>query len=162
MEHTKRWATITPGHYLFTVNHKETGRMTIEVGTTKRKADIVIGEEKYHFSRTGIWKNKVKILDDKGNEIGKIYTKKWYANAMLIDLYQQTYKLIFRNNPLAEFAIMENNHDVLAYGLKTGSGSPVLKITPGNSSANHLFDFILWYWFLPVAIENIVASDGIY
>ncbi|ASU34966.1 hypothetical protein [Mucilaginibacter xinganensis] len=162
MEHTKTWKTTTPGQYLFTVNQTEIGRMTIEPGTIKRKAIIVIGGEKYQLLQTGFWKTSVGILDDKGNNIGKVYAEKWYADAMRLDLYRETYKLVFRNNPLAEFAITQCDQDVLAYGLKTGSGNTSLKITSADPSANYLLDFILWYWFIPVAIENIISSDGIY
>ena len=162
MEHTKTWETTTPGQYLFTVNQKEIGRMKIELGTVKRKAIIVIGEEKYQLLQTGFWKTRVEIINDKGNNIGKMYAEKWYADAMRIDLYRQTYKLVFRNNPLAEFAITQYNQDVLAYGLKTGSGNTSLKITSADTSTNYLLDFILWYRFIPVAIENIICSDGIY
>jgi hypothetical protein len=51
---------------------------------------------------------------------------------------------------------------VLAYGLKAESGNTGLKITSAIGTPNYLLDFILWYYFVPVAMENITPSDGIY
>lgn len=82
-----------------------------------------------------------------------VYPEKWYAHSSVIDLGDKKYKLVIRNNPLAEYAITENDKDILAYGLDTQNRELNVRISsPGNP--DFLFDFILWYLFLPVADEN--------
>ncbi len=62
--------------------------------------------------------------------------------------------LLCRNNPLAEWALQDNNGDLLAYGLNTQDGKVNARITTAAIQPNYLFDFILWYLFAPILIEQ--------
>jgi hypothetical protein len=65
------------------------------------------------------------------------------------------YKLSVRNNPLAEYVITEGNKEILAYGLQPDKGKVQVKITGTAGQADFIFDFLLWFLFAPIAIENI-------
>ena len=81
--------------------------------------------------------------------------EKWYVNNWVVEYRGKNYKLSVRNNPLAEYMITEGEKLILAYGLQAQDGKVQVKITGVHSPDNYLFDFLLWYLFAPVAIENI-------
>lgn len=46
-----------------------------------------------------------------------------------------------RNNPLAQWAIRENDHDLLAYGIYVANGKVDVKLTSSNNNQDYLLDF---------------------
>ena len=77
--------------------------------------------------------------------------KRW--NNGIVEFENKTYKLVVRNNPLAEYVIIEKENDILAYTLVIEDKKIKLRIsTSGNH--NPVLDFLLWYLFHPVANEN--------
>jgi len=70
----------------------------------------------------------------------------------------QKFRLKIRNNPLAEYVIFdENQNELLAYGLKTENHQCKVGIH-SSGDTDYLFDFLLWYSFLPIAQENMGDS----
>lgn len=57
---------------------------------------------------------------------------------------------------MAEWAILdENGKELIAYGLNAHEGKITVKITSVADDLEPLFDFILWYLFVPIASENM-------
>lgn len=150
----RQWVKNADFNYALWINEKEVGKMEIQFNTIASKAVCTIGEKRFEIKRTGFWKSNLEITDN--NEtviILKTYPEKWYANTSIIEFENKKYKLVIRNNPLAEYAVTENDKDILAYGLNTENRELKVKIsTSGND--NLIFDFLLWYLFLPIANEN--------
>ncbi|MBI3235089.1 MAG: hypothetical protein HYZ42_13820 [Bacteroidetes bacterium] len=73
---------------------------------------------------------------------------------MVLEFEGEKYKLLCRNNPLAEWAILKDNQLVLAYGITTENKKVVVKITGLDKPSNYILDCLLWYLFLPIAMEN--------
>jgi hypothetical protein len=107
--------------------------------------------------RTGFWKTGIEIKDVNGTVILKAYPEKWYANTSIVEFENDPYKLIIRNNPLAEFAISKNGTDMLAYGLSTDNNGLSVRISTAGGP-DFIFDFLLWYLFVPIANENFGDS----
>lgn len=149
----KQWAKNSDFNYSLWVHEKEIGKMEIQFSTSASKAVCLIDGNVLEIKRTGFWKSNLEITDSNENVILKTYPEKWYANTSIIEFENKKYKLIIRNNPLAEYAVTENDKDVLAYGLDTENRELKVRIsTSGND--NLIFDFLLWYLFLPIANEN--------
>ena len=154
MQTTKKWVKADNFSFTFWGNNKQIGTMEIAPRTSERKAIAKFGNQTITIRKTGFWKSNLELTDVNGQIIAKVYHEKWYANSFILEYYNKKYKLLVRNNPLAEWAIQDNNEDVLAYGLNTKDGQVCVKISTGSQKLNYLFDFILWYLFLPIATEE--------
>lgn len=150
---TKHWKKNSDNNYSFFVNEKEEGNLEINFGSNERTATAKIKGNEFIVKRTGFWKSTIEITNLNGLKVLTTDYEKWYANSWVLNYKDHDYKLLVRNNPLAEWAILDGDTDVLAYGLTTGNGKAALKIT-GTSDTDYLFDFILWYLFVPIATEN--------
>lgn len=149
----KQWVKNTDFNYSFWVDEKKMGEMDIHFNTMAGKAICTIGEKVFNIRRTGFWKSNLEITDSNEAILLKTYPEKWYANTSIVEYENKQYKLIIRNNPLAEYAVTEKGKDVLAYGLSAENRELTVRIsTPGNPT--FIFDFLLWYLFVPVADEN--------
>jgi hypothetical protein len=149
----KQWVKNSDFNYSLWMHEKEIGKMEIQFNTIASKAVCTIDGTRLEIKRTGVWKSNLEITDSNEKVILKTYPEKWYANTSIIEFENKKYKLIIRNNPLAEYSVIENDKDILAYGLNTENKELKVKIsTSGND--NLIFDFLLWYLFLPIANEN--------
>ena len=117
-------------------------------------AILMVGEEKFNLRKAGFWKSGMEITDANGLVISEMYLDKWYASKWMLDHRGKSYQLVVRNNPLAEWAIMDGKEVVLAYGLDTQDGKAVSRITSGSQKQDPLLDVLLWYLFAPFAPEN--------
>jgi hypothetical protein len=97
----------------------------------------------------------MNIVAENGDVVLTAYPPKWYANRWVLEFEGNSYTLEVRNNPLAEWAILKENATVLAYGLSTENGKAITKITASNTHVSPLFDFLLWYLFLPIISDNM-------
>ena len=149
----KQWVKHADFNYSLWVQDKEIGRMDIHFNTVASEAICTIDGKILQIKRTGFWKSGLEIADSNNNIVLKAYPENWYANTSIIEVENKTYKLIIRNNPLAEFAITENGKNVIAYGLDIENGRVKLRITKSGNDIP-IFDFLLWYLFLPIANEN--------
>ncbi len=151
---TKKWEKSGERSYTFSINEREIGTLELFPSTLESKATATIGENAFTIKRTGFWKSSIEISDAQGEIVAQVYHEKWYSNAFILEYGGKAYKLLIRNNPLAEWAILEDEAVLLAYGLDTANGKAALKITAGTVASDPLLDFLLWYLFLPVAAEN--------
>ncbi len=152
---TKSWKKAGEGIYSFSVDSKEIGKMVIYYDSLDRKAKCHIENNDFVIKRTGFWKSTIEISNETGQTIAKIYPEKWYASSWTFDYNDKKYKLTVRNNPLAEYAIFDNSNEIAAYGLITENGLVNVRITTLNQSSDFVFDFLLWYLFVPIVTENM-------
>lgn len=153
----KHWTKSTDSQFTLWVDNKETGKMNIRLNSASGKASCMLNGKALEIKRTGFWKSKIEITDSNGLVLVKTYPENWYGKNSTIEFAGKTYKLLIRNNPLAEFAISENDKIILAYGLSAKNKITATSIsTQGNPDL--VFDLLLWYLFYPVATEN-TAGD---
>lgn len=155
----KKWIKIVQGIYQFSIDDTIAAEMKIDFNSIKGNAHITIGNESFLIQRKGFWKTGIEITNASGSIVMNIYNDKWYANSSILEYSDKIYTLKVRNNPLAEWAILENKKDVLAYGLSNENQKQGVKITGNSDSNNLLFDCLLWYLFVPIAEEN--SSDNL-
>ena len=106
----------------------------------------------------GFWSSSITVKDENEAVVLRSYTEKWYANSSILEYKGQKFRLKIRNNPLAEYVIFdENQNELLAYGLKVENHQCKVAIQ-SSGDKNYLFDFLLWYSFLPIAQENMGDS----
>lgn len=158
MENEKKWLTSDNRIFAFQHGKMHIGTMEIALGTSKRRAIANFEGRTIVIAKTGFWKRNIEIKDQKGQLIAKLYPEKWYSGSFIMEYGNKMYKLLLRNNPLAEWVIQYNNKDLLGYGLGTENGKPGVNITENSFNGDYLFDFILWYLFLPIATEEM-ADD---
>jgi hypothetical protein len=156
--HSRQWRTIAEGHYAFMQDDTILATMEIARASIARKATVTIDKEHYTIEKVGFWKNGIEISKSSSKVIATCATEKWYANTMTLGYKGHSYKLVVRNNPLAEWAIQENGNDLLAYGLTTHEGKAAVKLKAATPHHDLLHDCLLWYLFVPIATENI--DDG--
>ena len=151
----KHWKKYQDTAFIFFTDNNETGKMSINFGAVKKAATFNIGQNHYSIKQKSLWNSNLSITDTNEAEILKMYAEKWYANNWVIEYGGKRYKLSVRNNPLAEYVITEGNKEILAYGLQTDNGKVQVKITGTTGQSDFIFDFLLWYLFAPVALENM-------
>ncbi len=155
----KQWIKTADFNYRFLIDDKETGIMEIQFNAIANKAICTIEGRELEIKRTGFWKSNIEITDRNGMVILKAYPEKWYANSSVVEFENQKLQLSIRNNPLAEFVLTEQQKEILAYSLATENGKAGVKISSSGDSL-FIFDFLLWYLFVPVATENLSDNDA--
>lgn len=157
---TRKWDKLGESKYSFSVDNNKIGEMEIILNSIDSKATCQIRNEKFIIKRTGFWKSSIEIMNSNEETVAKTYFEKWYANSSVLEYGDKKYKLIVHNNPLAEYSIIDGNKNLIAYGLNTDTdnGKVNVKITSESISADFLFDFLLWYLFVPIATENMGDS----
>jgi len=154
MENFKKWEVINQLNYSFTVNDKMIGSMQIDYSNWERKAIFKIEKETFTLKYNGFWKSNFEISDEKGMVVLKSFSEKWFANSTILEYKTKKLKLKVRNNPLAEYVIFDGEKEVIAYGLDTKNGKAIVRIN-SDSNSDYLLDCLLWYIFLPIAMENM-------
>jgi hypothetical protein len=154
----KEWKKTGNYTYALVVNDRVIGAMERDIKSADHKAIFKTGKEEFTVRRTRIWQTSLEITDSTNSIIAILGPEKWYSSASTLEYKNRKYKLVVRNNPLAEFAILEHGQTLLAYGLSTGTGRPGVKITNPENQDDFLFDFLLWYLFLPVISEQAGES----
>ncbi len=155
---TKNWIKNNESNYTFSIDNKLIGTMEISYLSSERKAFCQIGSHNFSISRIGFWKSMIEINNDKGKLIAKVYPEKWYANSWIFEYNENKYKIVVRNNPLAEYAIIDKSIEQVAYGLTSENGKLKVKITTSSKISDFIFDYLLWYLFVPIATENMGDS----
>jgi hypothetical protein len=151
----KNWKKIGAGIYSLSKQENRIGSLTIKSNVFERKATFEIENQVYHIKHIGFWKNNIEIVDAQGYVVLKTETEKWYSNATIIEFEGKKLKLIIRNNPLVEYAILDGETEILSYGLDVNDGKAVTRIQTDIQNQSYLLDFYLWYLFVPVAQENM-------
>jgi hypothetical protein len=151
----KNWKKTGEGNYSLYKEENKIGSLSIQTNLFERKAALDINNQTYNLKHTGFWKNNIEIVDAEGNVVLKTSTPKWYANTTIIEFEGKQLQLLIRNNPLAEYAILEGDKEILAYGLDVKEGKAVTRIQTEIHNKSYMLDFYLWYLFVPVAQENM-------
>lgn len=151
---TKIWKKTGVSSYSFFVNNEEVGKMQKELNSSTSKATFSFENRELTIKRTRFWKSSLEVFDASGQIIAKTYSAKWYKNALVLEYNNTKFNLVARNNPLAEWAIVEDGKDILSYGICTVEGKVSIKIDSKTNNKDYFFDFLLWYLFYPIALEN--------
>lgn len=153
----RNWKKINERTYGFSVDRKPIGTIAFFPNSLESKAMVKMGEKEWTIKRTGFWKNTIEMVDTAGFRVASIFAEKWYANHYSLVINESRYTLKLRNNPLSEWVILEDGQDLLSYGLNVGDQKETanVKITSSKGNQAFLFDFLLWYLFVPLAIENL-------
>ena len=154
MQTSKKWVKIDDSIFTLWDNNHQIGKLEIAKRNSEKKANVSFQDKEFVIKKTGFWKSNLEITDLNGQIIARTYSEKWYRNSFVLEIGSMKYKLLVRNNPLAEWTIQDNNKDLLAYGLSTQDGKVAVKIKSNSEEPNYLFDFILWYLFEPIATEQ--------
>ncbi len=128
--------------------------MEIESNSLEGRAVFQMGSDSITIKRTGFWKNSIEI-ENQNQIIAKVYSEKWYANTSILEYKNKKYKLILRNNPLAEYVILENSQELLSYRLYVERDKICVNIAASNTNNHYLLDFLLWYLFVPIVAETM-------
>ena len=155
MNNQKHWKKNGEGNYVFVIQDEIIGEMSIQMNVFERKAVLEVEGKKYMLHHTGFWKNNIEIEDSEGEVVLKTYTEKWYVNTSIVEFQGKKLQFNIRNNPLAEYAILENDNEILAYGIEVNEGVVSAKIQTAITNKSYLLDFLLWYLFVPIAQENM-------
>lgn len=151
----KNWQRNPDQSFTFLVDNKEAGRMNLIRNDPAQAATFTIGEDQFTLTKRGFWKRTLHLINSQGIELATVQPEKWYANHWILAYGGNTYRLSVRNNPLAEYVLADGETEILAYGLHTQNGSIQVRITTSATAADPLFDFLLWYLFAPIAMENM-------
>lgn len=157
MAQKTEWIKQDDFTYHFTHNGQKAGEMKINMNSLHTTANCLINESRFEIKRKGFWKTAIEITNEYGDVVLSASPEKWYASSHRIDYGNRNFKLIVRNNPLAEFVLTENEKEILAYGLNTENKKLVVKISEAENG-DVLLHYLLWYLFVPVANENF-GSD---
>ena len=154
---TKKWTKSELTKYFFSIDNIEIGTLEIFSNTLDGKAIAKIGDNEFIIKRTGFWKSAIEITDQSDAIIAKVYAEKWYAHTLNLDFKTTKYKVSIRNNPLAEWAIIEGNKDLLVYGLNIENSNGMVNVKIGSAEDNndYILDYLLWYLFVPMAEEEM-------
>jgi len=154
METTKVWQKVTEKKYIFSVEAKRIGTLEISNSKWNPSALLDVDGQLFTIEQSGFWKNKLQLVDYKGNLILKMVPKNWFSSTAVV-VYQNEYlQLKVRNNPLAEVLLIKNETELLSYGLKIFEGKIVTQIKSVEENNDYLLDFLLWFLFRTVAHEN--------
>lgn len=154
MERTKKW-------------HRTSGRQsallcgnstiaTIDRAQKGGKILSTIGGDTYAIATAGNFNAKVIITDEQDNVALQLAPEKWLSTSYLFSYQGQDYKLLVRNNPLAEYVIMQGAKECLAYGLDIvkETRKAAVRIRECAKEQPAIFHVLLWYFFEPIAIEQ--------
>ena len=152
----KNWQKVGENKYSFTIDDNEIGVMEIANDSWDMKALVKIGSYEIIIRRTGFWKTSIEIINGNNTIIAEVHPEKWYSNSFTLNYKEKKYTLITRNNPLAEWAIIENNNDLLSYELNSdiANGLVNIKISTSENNQDYIFDLLLWYLFVPMSTKN--------
>lgn len=154
---TKNWTKTGKTTYSFSADSTLIGTIELSLNSMDSEAHIKMGKDDFKIKRTGFWKTQIEMTDKSNAVIARIYAEKWFASAYILEFDNVIYKLVLRNNPLAEWAIIRDNTDLLAYGLhlENSEGPVHARITGSGRGLSFLLDFLLWYLFVPIGSEQL-------
>ncbi|MGA0556690.1 hypothetical protein ACO2Q8_08570 [Larkinella sp. VNQ87] len=155
----RNWVKTDEGRYELLIDGSKAGTLAKLPNTSDSRAMIKLAEREYMIRRTGFWKNNIEVIDQNRTLVARVFYEKWYANTWIIEYNTHVYKLVVRNNPMAEWAVLEGDTVLLSYGLTHQDGKTGTKITASPALTNFLFDALLWYLFAPIAAENTADNE---
>jgi len=155
MEQNKKWCR-TEGRKS-EVMQNGTVLASIDREEKNGRVGLQIGSESYTLKLSGFMGQKLELFDASNTPILTVEAEKWYSKTYTFNYGGHIYQLLVRNNPLAEFAILDATTEYLAYGLGFAEDTKkaAVRITE-KVNQPLIFHALLWYLFEPIAIENTV------
>lgn len=144
-----RWNKSEKGKYTFVVDGKEKGALKLHWKVSVQSAEGVFGAHAFTIRRTGFWKSRIEITDRHGIPVAKVQRTKGSGRGSTLSYHGTHYRLMLRNNPLAEYVIERDGREVLAYGLVAHKGKFALKITGQVDEKDYLLHGLLWFLIWP-------------
>ena len=157
----KQWIYLAHNHYGFTNEKGRIAELRIDAQADSNRAQFTFDDQTLTLSLKGFWRNHFTIINQSGSEILVGAPKSWYAHSLQLQSGSQFYTLEVRNNPLAEWVILQDGREILSYGLKTKDGKIWIGIDEFMANPPIAFHFLLWYYFAPVATE-VFGNDYVF
>ncbi|UPT70235.1 MAG: hypothetical protein M0D53_14190 [Flavobacterium sp. JAD_PAG50586_2] len=154
MEAIRNWQKVNEKKYIFSIGEKKVGELDFSFKRLNAVALLDINGELFTIERRGFWKNKLYILDAKQNSILTATPENWFSSNTEVSYKGIEFQLKVRNNPLAEIVLLQKGKEILSYGLKSNDGKITVGIQSSQEIDDYLFDFLLWFLFMPVAHEQ--------
>lgn len=154
----KVWKSEQNGSWSFYQNEKKLAELVYAPG---KSSNITMSEKQYQISQKGFWKSRILIKDKDSSPIIELVTGKWYGASYQFSYNGKEYSIEVRNNPLTQWVILFNGKETCSYSLKANSSEPGLSLEITGENETPLFDCLLWYLFLPIAIENGVNQTDL-
>lgn len=152
---SKIWKKNQDNSFTFFNDDEQIGSIDFTFDNMNKAASFSIGSKHYSIHRKGFWSSVLLIRESNENEVAKLYAEKWFANNWVLEYESKRYQISVRNNPLAEYVITSDEKEILAYGLQANGGNIEVRIKGSNGENEFIFDFLLWYLFAPIAVENM-------
>lgn len=156
----KVWKKSGESTYTFLKDSSEFGTLELLAPSKETKAYATIRGELFAFRERGFWKKDLQVINSQGMVVASITQKKWYSSLLQLDFKGNIYTIMVRNRPLAEWVLTNQVTELLLYGLKSEIGNVGVVIQSKSTDEDDLFDFLLWYLFLPTITEN--SRDSIF
>ena len=152
MENNRRWEKINDKIYNLFINDEKIGEMTIDFKTLDTIFKTSTAE--FKTQRSGFWKSNIEVYDKDGKTIAKTSTDKWYSHFSTLKYFEKKFRFEVRNNPMVEFAILDENETVLAYALSLENKQICINITSSVNNNDPVLDYLIWQSFHHIANEN--------
>lgn len=151
----KNWNKTGERSYKLSRNGIDAGEVKFPQNSLVKVAVFETENEKYTLERRGLMKLELEINNGAGKPVLNAVQEKWYKNSYAVNFGAKKLKLVLRNNPLAEYTLLNNNEkEINSYGLKVKDRKPFVEMKSTDNENDVLFDFLLWSLLHPVAHEN--------
>jgi hypothetical protein len=151
----KQWFRRSERIFEFSTDGVVIGTMEIVHGKSNSRAICAIGALEFTIKPTSALTTSIDIADIGGEPIAIVRTEHWYSDHSIMEFEGKKYILRLHNDPLATWSVFLNEKKVLSYGLHSSSGKLSINIKGSEEPNSPILDFVLWYLFLPIAMENV-------
>lgn len=154
------WKKKDELHYVLELNEMDVLELRYPKHQFESTCSLHLGTKTYQLTTSGFWKKSIQLKDDRGELIAKAQTESWRAHTMKLEIGGRIFQLVLRNNPLAEWAVLDGTETMLSYGLNAEKNEVAIHIHMGKEAENLLLHGLLWFLFHPIAKEN--SSDYLF
>ena len=152
---SKQWFRRDDRIFEFSVDGVVVGMMEIAHGQSNSRAICSIGDLEFTIKPTSSFTTSIDIAETGGEPVAIVRTEHWYSDHSILEFEGKKYTLRLHNDPLATWSLFLNDKKVLSYGLQLSNGKLSVDIKGLGQPNSPILDFLLWYLFLPIAIENM-------
>ncbi len=150
----KVWKNTGAGQYSLYLGERIAGVLTLDPARGGSRAIATVAGETYTIGVKGFWGLELLISGSNGKEIMKVSPIRWYSSKYQVEHHGLKLKLEIRNNPLAGWALSDEQEELLSYDLDASVVGKVAVKISSSRNTDILYDLLLWYLFLPIAIER--------
>lgn len=153
----RNWVSLPDSAFVLTLDEQSVGTLYIN-SLNNGQTTCILPEGTFFLSGRGFWNHHLEVTDQEGRVVLDASATNWFSNQMKFTYDNRFYILQVRNNPLAEWVILEGPVALLTYGLGSDGQRPEVYIKVSDQEVPYLFDFLLWYLFWPVAQEQMAGE----